>query len=135
MQKIKKTAHINSFVKKNLKLLTGKPITIGKEYNKITVLSSSFANEVNKTSVLLPFTALAYRDNRLILADAARKYFVFLVGDMAESAGTIIAEDILTVIKFNQPITEETTIAELRNKYHFVPPHLLELAIASVQTA
>jgi len=130
MQKIKQTSNIQSSISDKMKLLAGKPITIGKNYNKITVLSSSFADEVNKTSILL--TTLAYIDNRLILADGERKFFVFLTGDMSDFCGTLIAEHILTSIRFSKPITKETTIAELRNKYHYIPPHLLELVIKAV---
>lgn len=131
MEKIKQTSNIKASITDKLKLLAGKPVEIGKNYNKITVLSSSFADEVNKTSILL--TAMAYIDNRLILADGERKYFVFLTGDMSDFGGTLIAEHILTSIRFNQPITKDTTLDYLRNHYHYIPPNLLKLVIQSVQ--
>ena len=110
----------------NCKLLFGHAVKKEKVYSDVVLLHS------NEREINTPLQALLYENGRLLLASEDRKYFVFLTGDIAAYDKKIYAERIVTSIRFNQPVTAQTDVITLKDKYHFVPPCLIDAIFSGV---
>ena len=118
MPKIKITKHTQTRITDRLKILFGKSIIIGKVYDCCIVKNGLIAGE--------PLKALYFENGTLLLSSKNQKYFVFLVGDMAAFSNRIYADNVLTSISFNEPITANTDFQRLKDRMHRVPPKLIE---------
>ena len=121
MLKIKTTSNHKQQLNDRFKLLFGKPVKIGQRYSGFKVIGS----EAEKGE----YTAALYERGRLLLSSPDNKIFIFLKGDISAYNQCIIASGIITTIALNKPITAYNGLQELKSKYHYVPPKLLEMII------
>ena len=118
MPKIKITKHTQTRITDRLKILFGKSIIIGKVYDCCIVKNGLISDE--------PLQPLLFDNGTLLLSSKSRKYFVFISGDMAAFSNRIYADNVLTSISFNDPITANTDFQRLKDRMHRVPPKLID---------
>ena len=121
MLKIKITSNHKQQLNDRFKLLFGKSVKIGQRYSGYTVIGGKAETG--------EYTAALYERGRLLLSSSDNKTFVFLKGDISAHKQRIYASGYLTTIALNKPITAYNGLQELKSKYHYVPPKLLEMII------
>ena len=126
MPTIKFTENTRNQISERCKMLFGHAVKIGNDYDGVCVIHGN-RHQINKK-----LQALLYENGRLLLSSANRKYFVIVGGDIAAHGKIIYAEYIVTSINFNVPVTVHTDVVMLKDKYHFVPPKLIDAIINAV---
>ncbi len=125
MPKIKTITNTRKFLTDRLKLLCGHRVTIGKTYTGLTAINGGFSTDEE-------MKALYFENNTLLLSSKNQKYFVFTSGDLANWGNRIITDRVISCIRFNEAITQETDFSEIRRKYYRVPPTLIDYVIKGI---
>lgn len=117
---IKSTVNAKNQIKTKCRMLFGQSVKIGKVYDGLQIIHAN-QKEINQK-----LEALLFEHGRLLLSSTDRKYFCIVSGDIAAHGKIIYAEYFITSINFNAPVTAETDAITLKDKYHFVPPKLID---------
>lgn len=125
----KSKANLERRINDYCKLLLGESVEIGKVYSGVILIHS------NEKEIKKPLQALLFENGRLLLSSIDRRYFVFVSGDIAAYRKIIIAECFATSINFARPVTEETDAMKLKDKYHFVPPKMIDTIVKGAAVA
>lgn len=125
----KSTANLKGRMIDRYKLVFGHSVTIGNVYSGVILING------NEKEIKKPLQALSFENGRLLLSSVDRRYFAFVSGDIAAYRKKIIAECFVTSINFARPVTEETNAMTLKDKYHFVPPRLIDAIVKGAAVA